>query len=182
MTCIMTPRNEKQTSTFKKYNQYINTCEQHELPMERTQRGHVTLHSRTNVMTSMLPILATTNVWSVSQHTITREPVENAVNLPIRHPSCCSRLIPMVVISEDTGNNSYNNLKSIPIWKIYISRTFPQALNVSRRTFDSNNLCYWLSNFRVNPPLNFEQVVGIVSHTNFLIAYMYVHGKYWIVE
>jgi hypothetical protein len=73
--------------------------------------------------------------------------------LPIRHPSCCSRLIPMVVISEDTGNNSYNNLKSIPIWKIYISRTFPQALSVSCRTFDSNNLCYWLSNFRVNPPL-----------------------------
>jgi hypothetical protein len=43
-------------------------------------------------------------------------------------------------------------LKSIPIWEIYISHTLPQTLGVSRRTFDSNNLCYWLSNFRVNPP------------------------------
>ena len=61
---------------------------------------------------------------------------------------CCSRLIPMVVISGDTGNDSYNNFKSNPIWKIYISHTFPQTLGVSRRTFDSSNLCYWLSNFR----------------------------------
>jgi hypothetical protein len=69
---------------------------------------------------------------------------ECMLNIFIRHPSCCSRLIPMVVISDDTGNNSYNNLKSIPIWKIYISHTFPQALGVSRRTFDSNNLCHFL--------------------------------------
>jgi hypothetical protein len=32
-----------------------------------------------NVLQSYLPILATTNVWSVSQHTVTREPVENAM-------------------------------------------------------------------------------------------------------
>ena len=49
-----------------------------------------------------------------------------------------------VISDDDTGNNSYNNLKSIPIWKIYISHTFPQALGVSRRTFDSNNLCQFL--------------------------------------
>ena len=109
----MTPRNKKRTSTLKKYNQYINTCEQHELPMERE--------------------------WNRGCG-ICRQ------FLPIRHLSCCSRLIPIVVISDDTGNNSYNNLKSIPIWKIYISHTFPL---VSRRTFESNNLCYWLSNFRV---------------------------------
>jgi hypothetical protein len=104
---------------LKKYNHYIYTCEQLELPMERE--------------------------WNRGSG-ICRQ------FLPIRHSSCCSILIPMVVISDDTGNTSYNNLKSIPIWKIYISHTFPQALGVSRRTFDSNNLCYWLSNFRVNPP------------------------------
>jgi hypothetical protein len=58
--------------------------------------------------------------------------------LPIRHPSCCSRLIPMVVISDDTGNNSYNSLKSILIWKIYISHTFPQAL------FLGVYICHWM--------------------------------------
>jgi hypothetical protein len=65
--------------------------------------------------------------------------------------SICSA-IAISKTNEITGNNSYNNLKLIPIWKICISHTFPQALGVSRRTFDSNNLCCWLSNFRVNPP------------------------------
>ena len=63
-------RSEHQHSTFQKYNQYINTCEQHELPMERE--------------------------WNRGSG-ICRQ------FLPIRHPSCCSRLIPMVVISDDTG-------------------------------------------------------------------------------